>query len=267
MTKLKQWVALTVVAALALAAGGWFLLVSPKRAEAADLTGQATAQDGTNSGLRNKLAVLKAQSVKLPAEQAKLAAVSTKIPANPALPALIYSLTAASDAAGVQFLSLTPGQPTAQAKPAAPAVKADGTTAPAAKASTLQTIPVAISVNGGYFETEQFLAALEDLPRAFRVTVLGVAPGDNPLAPKSKTSGAAGAPSAASSTVLDGSKLTSTITAEIYMSGPITIAPVRARAGPAAAATPGAPAAAGAPATGASPLPGTSPVPVPSPTK
>ncbi len=254
MTKLKQWVALTVVAALALAAGGWFLLVSPKRAEAADLTDQATAQDSTNAGLRNKLAVLKAQSVELPAEQAKLAAVSLKIPANPALPALIYSLTAASDAAGVQFLSLTPGEPIAQAKPAAPVVNPDGTTAPAAKVSTLQTIPVAISVNGGYFETEQFLAALEDLPRAFRVTVLGVAPGDNPLAPKSKTSSAA-------STELDGSKLTSTITAEIYMSGPITIAPV-----PTPAPAAGAPAA-GTPAAGATPAPGTSPAPVPSPTK
>ena len=35
MDKLKQMVALALVAALAIAAGGWFLLVSPKRKEAA----------------------------------------------------------------------------------------------------------------------------------------------------------------------------------------------------------------------------------------
>ncbi len=244
MDKLKQWVTLTVLAALVIAAGGWFLLVSPQRAEATALNEQAAAQDSSNAALQNTLAVLKAQSLELPAEQAKLAAVTTKIPATPELPSLIYALTKASDDSGVQFLSLTPGEPVAKTVAVAPVVNEDGTTVAAAPVSSLQVIPVTIGVNGGYFETQRFLAALEDLPRALRVTVLGLAPGANPLEPT--TDG--------SSTELDGSRLTTNITAEIYLSSPVTLA-----------ATPAAPA-----ATPADPAvtPGTEPTvsPVPTPT-
>ena len=38
-------------------------------------------------------------------------------------------------------------------------------------------IPLTINVVGGYFEAEQFLANLENLPRALRVTNLTMTPG------------------------------------------------------------------------------------------
>ena len=91
MDKLKQWVALTLLGCLAIAAAGWFLLVSPKRSEAAELRAQTESQEATNAKLRNELQVLKAQAKDLPKEQAKLAAVAAKIPDNPALPGLVRS--------------------------------------------------------------------------------------------------------------------------------------------------------------------------------
>ncbi|MDP9436510.1 MAG: type 4a pilus biogenesis protein PilO, partial [Actinomycetota bacterium] len=127
MDKLNQWIALTVVGCLAVLAGGWFLLVAPQRAEAEALRAQAAAQDGTNSTLRTKLAVLKAQAKDLPKKQAELAAVAAKIPGGPELPALIRALDAASADAGVDLMTIAPGAPVpvgAAADGAAPAAPA-----------------------------------------------------------------------------------------------------------------------------------------------
>ncbi|TAL24988.1 MAG: hypothetical protein EPN99_02135 [Frankiales bacterium] len=218
MDKLKQWVALTLVGCLGIMAAGWFLMVSPKRSEAAEVRAAAIAQESTNQGLRTKLEVLKAQAKDLPKKQADLARVAAKIPSDPGLPALIRALTAASTSAGVELVSVTPGPPAAVAAPvatqpvatpaAAPAgqpAASPAAAAPAASVGTLAAIPVAINVVGGYFEVSQFLANLENLPRALRVTNLTLAPGTSPTEKADTTSAD------------DGSSLTSTITGSVYM--------------------------------------------------
>lgn len=223
MDKLKQAVALTVLGCLAILAAGWFLLVSPKRGEAADLRAQAADQVATNDKLKTELQVLKAQAKELPAEQAKLAAVSTKIPDNPALPGLVRALLEASTATGVELVSIAPGQPelVAPVAPAAPAAPAAGQAAPApagsapgAAAATpppgpagqLANIPVAINVVGDYFEVRSFMDALETLPRALRVHTLSITPGASPTAPEG-----------AEVSTEDGRSLTSTIDGFVFM--------------------------------------------------
>ena len=217
MDKLKQYVVFTVLGCLVVLAAGWFLLVSPKRSEAADLRAQAESQVAANAQLQTKLTVLKAQAKDLPKQQAKLAAVAARIPDNPALPALIRALTTASTAAGVELVSVTPGAPAAAAAAAAqpvaaPAAGAAATGAPAAASSSagqLASIPLTLSVAGGYFQVQQFLANLENLPRSMRVTGLTLAPGANPV---KKPAAGATAPTAD-----DGRALVSTITGQVYM--------------------------------------------------
>jgi Tfp pilus assembly protein PilO len=229
MDKLKQWVALTVVACLGIMAAGWFLLVSPKRAEAADLREQAAAQETANATLRTSLKVLQAQAKDLPKKQADLARVAAKIPSDPAMPALIRALTAASTSAGVELVSVTPEPPAVLAAPvaAAPVTPAGAAPAPApapapgapvdpaapaagapvaGPAGTLAAIPLTISVVGGYFEVAQFLANVENLPRALRVTDLKLVPGVGPV-PSGGTS----------NKVEDGRSLQSTITGSVFM--------------------------------------------------
>lgn len=229
MDKVKQWVALTVLGALALAAGGWFLAISPKRTEAAELQAQTATQVSTNQTLAVELEVLKAKAQELPEKQADLAKVAAKIPTNPALPALVRALTAASTTAGVELVSVTPGAPVAQAAaapaapaasgapaPAAPAPAAPAPAAPAAPgaaaapasaAGTLALIPITINVVGDYYEVEQFVANLEQLPRALKVMNLTVAPGTSPTAGKAATATSAE----------DGRSLTTTITGSVFM--------------------------------------------------
>jgi type IV pilus assembly protein PilO len=209
MDKLKQYVVFTVVGSMAVLAAGWFLLVSPKRSEAADLRSQAVSQVSANAQLETQLQVLKAQARDLPKQQARLAAVAAKIPDNPALPAMIRALTTAATSAGVELVTVLPATPAVvAAAPVAAAPQAAGTTARATSATgagELSQIPLTITVVGGYFPVQQFVANLEALPRSLRVQNLVVAPGLNPVKP------------AAGQTVDDGKSLLATITGQVFM--------------------------------------------------
>ncbi len=222
MDKLKQWVALTVVGCLGIMAAGWFLLISPKKAEAEDLRTQAASQDSANAQLRTQLEVLKAQAKDLPKKQADLARVAAKIPGDPALPSLIRALTAAGTSAGVQLVSVTPGTPAAYAAAAAVAGAAPAPLPPlllptrrgsgrcrcrsaGGPAGTLAQIPLTLNVVGGYFEVAQFMANLENLPRALRVTDLAWRRAPRPP------------PASGAGDNADGSSLTTTITGSVFM--------------------------------------------------
>lgn len=159
----KRWVAFAIAAALAVAAGGWFLLVSPKRGEAALLQEQTAVQQAQNAQLETQLEVLRSKAAGLPEQEADLAEVAAKIPPGPALPELLRALTAAGRAAGVELTAITPGSPV----PVTPA----GTTTEQAAAG-LAAVPLTMLVSGDFYELEQFVAGLEDLPRALRVTGL-----------------------------------------------------------------------------------------------
>jgi Tfp pilus assembly protein PilO len=212
MDKLKQYALFTVLGCVLVLAAGWFLLVSPKRSDAAALQTQASSQVSANAQLETQLAVLKSQAKDLPRQQAKLAAVAAKIPDNPALPAMIRSLTTAATSAGVELVSVTPGQPAlvtgAPGAVAVPgAIPAAGTrpAAGSATAGQLAQIPLTLNVAGGYFQVEQFVANLESLPRSMRVSNLTLAPGANPVKP------------AVVGTVDDGKTLTTTIVGQVFM--------------------------------------------------
>ena len=221
MDKLKQWVALTVVGVLAVGAAGWFLLISPKRSDAASIRTEAAQQVSANSALQTQIATLKAQAKQLPQQQAKLAAVAAKIPDNPALPTLIRALTDVASKAGVELISLAPGQPVAVAPPVATAavtptagaaakpVTAAGVpsaaVAPSAAAGTLNSIGLTVNVVGGYFQVEQFMDGLENLTRAMKVTGFTLAPGSNPVKPTATQPGA------------DTRTLNAAITGTVYM--------------------------------------------------
>jgi len=213
MDKLQQWVALTLVGALAVLAAGWFLLVSPKRADAATLRAQAQEQASKNAALETQLVTLKAQAKDLPKQQAKLAAVSAKIPDVRAMPALIRALTKAAADADVELVSLTPGPTAAGAGVGAATLVAPGAPAAgpavgggaASAGGQLASVPLTLNVVGGYFQVEQFMSDVENLPRALRVSNLALVPGANPVKPKS------------SGSVDSGRVLSATVTGQVFV--------------------------------------------------
>src|SRR4051812_3696352 len=111
MDKMKQWGLLTVVAIVAVAVGGWFVLISPQRSHESSLHTAAKAQQQQNETLRSEIASLQSQHKGLPQVQAELAKLGVQLPTNPSLPALIRSLSAAAEAAGVDLVSIAPSPP------------------------------------------------------------------------------------------------------------------------------------------------------------
>jgi hypothetical protein len=168
------------------------------------------------------------------------------IPDNPALPSLIRSLSDAADGAGVDLSALSPAQPamvtavagsqtmvtggaaTAAARPGATAT-GPATTAAHGAATPLAQIPVTLTVSGSYFNLEQFIASLENLKRAMKVTGFSVSSGPS-------AGGSAAAVPGGVSPSTPGA-LTASINAIVYMS-PQVAAPAVTALQPAAPAVP-----------------------------
>jgi Tfp pilus assembly protein PilO len=242
MTRIQQWAAGTAVVVLVIVAAGWFVAIAPQKHKAASVNSQAASEEQSNDGLRTRVTELTAQMSAVPAEEASVAAVAAKIPADPELPSYVRALSTIASQTGVDLISIAPGTPTAVVVPAAtvsPAPTASGaasasaTPVAAAPAASLQAISVGIEVQGGYFQIQQFTAALQRLARSTVVTTLSLAPGTSLKAAASPSASAAG-PSAAWKV------LQANITASVFMntSTPFTAIPVPSPA--AVAATPAA---------------------------
>lgn len=247
MSVTRKWSLLAAVLVLAILAAGWFLLVAPKRSEAAGLRKQAVSQQDANARLLQQLEVLKAQQAELPKQRARLAVMRTQIPDNPALPTLIRNLTAAGRKVGVSIDTMAPAvpAPVVVAQPVAPVAtttpestgstgstesteSGTGTTTPTAPvappAPSLFQVPLTLNVTGSYFELEQFINKLEGLKRSFLVSGFTLAPATD--APSGATSTEAGGPAPGD--------LTLALTGRVYLA-PATAAPAAAQ--PSAAAT------------------------------
>ena len=111
MTDTRKWTLGAALVAVVILVAGWFLLISPTRAEVADLEAQTQQQENANSALDTQLAVLKEQNKDLPEKQAELAALQTKIPQTAELPTYIREMQDVGRKSGVAFTSLTPATP------------------------------------------------------------------------------------------------------------------------------------------------------------
>jgi Tfp pilus assembly protein PilO len=175
MTITHKWIAGAVVLALALLAGTWFLLVSPKRTEAADLQAQAESQQATNQSLETELALLKQQKKDLPEQQAALAGLRTQVPQTQALPSLVRLLDQAAEKSGVDFTTLSPTAAVPVMSAPGAVESADGVLPP----EQLAAVNSDIVVNGGYFEIVKFVNALENLERYVLVTNMTIVESDS----------------------------------------------------------------------------------------
>jgi hypothetical protein len=199
----RVWIAGTVVLCLALVAAGWFLLVSPQRAEAADLRDQTEAADQRNAQLEVRIAELKEEFAQLPQRKAELAAVQKAMPADPELAVLTRDLQRLATEAGVTLMSISPGEvstivpsvvaapepvaPTAETGAADASAPADGAAAPVDGAASVEApvvvtlppglaqLPVSVVVVGPFEASREFLEKVQDqLDRDYLVDMLTV---------------------------------------------------------------------------------------------
>jgi type IV pilus assembly protein PilO len=189
MTATRKWSLLAAALVVAIVAAGWFLLIAPKRSEAAAIRADAASKDSANAQLVQQLEILKAQQADLPRKRARLATLGKLIPSDPALPTLVRNLSAAGKKAGVTIVSLEPALPVPLVQATAPVAatttdtrsadtsssdtSAGSATKPrpvAPPAPALYQVPLKVTLTGSYFELEQFVSQVERLKRAFQVT-------------------------------------------------------------------------------------------------
>jgi Tfp pilus assembly protein PilO len=251
MSRIQQWMAGTVVAVIVIVAAGWFAAIAPQKHKVSNLGSQASQQEQTNSGLRTRLAQLTAAQQAVPSEQAEVAAITQKIPSDPAMPSYVRALTVIAQQTGVELISIAPGAPAAvsiaaaavaaapapSASPSASSSAAAVPAAPAAPAVSLQAISVGLNVQGGYFQIQQFVAALQKLPRTTVVGSVALAP----TAPLKKVTQPSSAPTPAPWKSLGGA-----ITVDVFMNSSDTFAVPAVPAQASVASVPGAAAASAA---------------------
>lgn len=113
LTKTSAWSLGTTGLCVALAAGSWFLLIEPERADAAGLRESTVAAQQSNAELEVRVEQLRAEYAELPARQAELAAIRQALPDEPALAQLIRELSDAGVDAGITVDAITAGAVTA----------------------------------------------------------------------------------------------------------------------------------------------------------
>lgn len=124
------------------------VLVLPEMNRVRSQNDALSAAEQQHTQLQVQLSQLQADEQQAPETRKQLAKVNGQIPPSTDLPGLIRLLNNAADQAGVDFLSIGPGQPTAP------------TTGPA-----VSSIPITLTVKGGFWSVDEFLFRLENLPR------------------------------------------------------------------------------------------------------
>ncbi|MFJ3032953.1 type II secretion system protein GspM [Curtobacterium pusillum] len=196
MSRNRLMLVLAAVAALAVAAGGFFLGVQPQLDRAAAAKSEAQNISSSNATTRTEIARLREQAKSLPKMRAELAALRSSVPSSAAASSFISQLNATADATGVKVATITLGDaaaytppvvttpatgtatdgasatatptPTPSATPSAPAAPTT-TTDSSITAENFSVIPVSISVNGEFAQALSFVKGVQSNPRLFLI--------------------------------------------------------------------------------------------------
>jgi Tfp pilus assembly protein PilO len=136
------------------------LLVLPKMGQVSTAQDQLDETRREGQTLESQLAALEDAKAAAPQARKTIAEVHRRIPPVADEPGLILLLQHAAMDAGIDLVSLSPGNPTLDA------------------ATNLSTIDVSVSATGTYFDITEFMYQIETLPRAAIVLSMNLAPGE-----------------------------------------------------------------------------------------
>ncbi len=144
----KMRLLLAGLALVAIVAVAWFFLISPLRTDIASTNASITEQQEKLSQAQAKLAQAQTTRAEGQKNQAKLMELAKMVPQSTQLPSLLVQIQDLADQSGIDFLSVSPGDPD--------------------EAEGFQIIPLSLSFTGTYFDLSDF---------AYRVEQLVAAPG------------------------------------------------------------------------------------------
>lgn len=169
---------------LALVIAYWFLLLAPKRQEAASIQDQLTQAQSERDTAQQRLAGLSSAKQSFARDYATVVYLGKSIPTSVDMPSLLVQLDRAARGTGIHFTSIKTGDRTADAGSTTQAPAAGGsspsTSTPAstssAPASTstaaLDSVPLDFEFNGNYFELAQFFHRMKRFVRVSNDKIL-----------------------------------------------------------------------------------------------
>lgn len=159
---------LLVLGALLLVVVSFLFLIKPKMDEVAALEVEAEDIRAQQAQVETQIRALEEVRATSPNLEAELAAVGAIVPDNPSLPATLRQLQVAADDSGLTLVSVAPGAPAAVGSTEVP---------------DLASIPLSLSLEGGYFQVVDFLRRIEDprlTARGILVQDVSVSPAEYP---------------------------------------------------------------------------------------
>ncbi|MDQ3951653.1 MAG: type 4a pilus biogenesis protein PilO [Actinomycetota bacterium] len=146
---------LTAVGAVVVVLIAFFLLISPRQSELAEVRTQVQDEENLTQTLRAQLDNLRDLQARAPQLQAELDRIRELVPQEHEVPNFIFQVNQAANASGVEFVQITPELPK---------------TPP--EGAQLAEVRITLGGRGGYFAIQDFVRRLYSLDRALRIDIL-----------------------------------------------------------------------------------------------
>lgn len=144
---------LAVAAMVLVLAAGAMLLVRPQREAASQARDDERAARRESQALHDQIRALQALQANEPTLREQARKALAEFPPTPALPGLVDALQDMADKAGVELASVSPAAPK-----------------PSSFDPQLAEIATQVTIEGGYFEVQDFLMRLEELVKGTDTT-------------------------------------------------------------------------------------------------
>jgi Tfp pilus assembly protein PilO len=139
-----------------------FLFIRPRQKELGRVRAEVEQEEARTVSLRSELARLQALQENAPKLEAELARFRELVPARDEVASFIFLVQDAADAAGVDFVQITPELPK-----------------PPPEGAPVAEVRATIGAGGGYFSVQDFMRRLYDLDRALRIDNLALTGQEN----------------------------------------------------------------------------------------
>lgn len=151
--RLLAWIAGFLILAIAL----FFFLIRPRQNELEGVREDIEVEEARTLQLQSELQRLQELQANAPELEAELATIRGYVPKDDEVPNFIFLVQDAANAAGVDFVSITPELPK-----------------PPPEGAALAEVRAEIGAGGGYFAIQDFVRRLHGLDRAVRLDNLSL---------------------------------------------------------------------------------------------
>jgi Tfp pilus assembly protein PilO len=137
----RDRIVIVVLAALAVVAAAWLLVLAPEREKASKLGGEVSTAQAQLSAAESQVSAARAAEVGYPAAYTSLVSLGKAVPIGQEVPSLIFQLEQASNRKGVEFSSITSG-----------GGSSSSSAAPAAASAGFTQMPFTFVFSGSFFD-------------------------------------------------------------------------------------------------------------------